>query len=218
MSPGILVALGLITLGGVGGAYFLLNKREEDVSPSVGDEHEHDDFDDSLDPPRVVDATDATPPGDVRLGPNFLLSEFTRSRTATELGIDNTPSARELANLRLLVEQVLQPLRTELGVPIKITSGFRSQALNDVLPNADSNSVHRFGLAADFKSNSRSSPDIMVRIRNGFLRGRMPVRQVILYDEARGGHIHASYAPSATPKGEFLHARAGRSGYVTWRS
>jgi zinc D-Ala-D-Ala carboxypeptidase len=78
---------------------------------------------------------------------NFQLFEFTRSATATRLGIDNTPNDVEIGRLRSLCEQILQPARNALGA-LKITSGFRSQALNKAVGGAP-NSDHRLGYAAD---------------------------------------------------------------------
>ena len=65
----------------------------------------------------------------MQLTTNFLLEEFTRSTTADRLGINNTPNAIEIANLRMLCVQILQPARSALG-PVQIVSGFRSAALN----------------------------------------------------------------------------------------
>ncbi|MBC6419744.1 MAG: hypothetical protein GDA44_13760 [Prochloron sp. SP5CPC1] len=81
------------------------------------------------------------------LTPNFQLWEFVVSPTAQRLGIDNTPTAREIENLRTLCSQILQPARNALGA-LKINSGFRSEALNLAL-RGSSTSAHRKGFAAD---------------------------------------------------------------------
>jgi uncharacterized protein YcbK (DUF882 family) len=83
----------------------------------------------------------------MQLTTNFTLEEFTRSTTADRLGIDNTPNAQEIANIRLLCTQILQPARSALG-PIQISSGFRSAALNAAVGGVP-DSAHRLGLAAD---------------------------------------------------------------------
>jgi Peptidase M15 len=83
----------------------------------------------------------------MQLTANFTLEEFTRSTTADRLGIDNTPNATEIGNLRLLCVQILQPARSALG-PIQISSGFRSAALNAAVGGVP-NSAHRLGFAAD---------------------------------------------------------------------
>jgi Peptidase M15 len=84
---------------------------------------------------------------DMQLTPNFTLRELTASSTADRLGIDNTPNAQEIDNLRTLCEEILQPARDALGA-IRVNSAFRSQALNSAVggvPDSD----HRLGFAAD---------------------------------------------------------------------
>lgn len=90
----------------------------------------------------------ASPPGDMRLSPHFLLSEFTRSATAESKGIDNKPGPEHYANLRQLAA-TLERVRAALGHPIIISSGYRSPALNRAV-GGSSTSDHANGLAVDF--------------------------------------------------------------------
>ena len=84
-----------------------------------------------------------------RISRNFTYSEFERSDTASLHGIDNTiPDDRIRRAVRLLVGNVLQPLRDAMGVPLHINSGYRSSALNTLLRGAR-NSQHTKGEAAD---------------------------------------------------------------------
>jgi hypothetical protein len=83
----------------------------------------------------------------MNLTKNFQLWEFTVSTTADRNGIDNTPNAQEIQHLKKLCETILQPARDVLG-PLKISSGFRSKELNDLVRGA-ANSDHRLGFAAD---------------------------------------------------------------------
>ena len=85
----------------------------------------------------------------MRLSAHFDLSEFLHSDTAERLGIDNAPDDAEIANLKRLCEEVLEPLRERIG-PIQITSGFRCIALNRAIGSRDS-SHHIDGRAADIK-------------------------------------------------------------------
>ena len=85
----------------------------------------------------------------MRLSKNFTLSEFTRSATASRKGIDNTPSEKHIENLQYLVSKVLQPMRNALG-PIRITSGYRSPALNRAI-GGSTKSQHCKGQAADIQ-------------------------------------------------------------------
>jgi D-alanyl-D-alanine dipeptidase len=79
----------------------------------------------------------------MNLSKDFTLEELIRTST----GLDNTPSEEEIENLRLLCVNVLQPARDALG-PIKVTSGFRSPAVNAKVGGAPS-SQHVKGQAVD---------------------------------------------------------------------
>jgi len=85
----------------------------------------------------------------MRLSRNFVLSELTRSQTASRLGIDNTPSVEDIQRLRLLCEHVLQPVRDHFRRAVLVTSGFRCQELNSRIGGSES-SRHTVGEAADF--------------------------------------------------------------------
>lgn len=84
------------------------------------------------------------------LTPHFALREFTESATAMKHGIDNRPTPEVVENLKRLCEHTLEPLREKLGLPIIITSGFRTKALNDIIVHAARKSQHMSGQAADF--------------------------------------------------------------------
>ena len=60
-----------------------------------------------------------------QISKNFTVEEFTYSRKAIENGIDNMPGESQIAAIRLLITQLIQPLRDRLGEPIAITSGYR---------------------------------------------------------------------------------------------
>ena len=84
------------------------------------------------------------------LSKNFALKEFTKSVSAIRSGIDNSPSPEHIRNIQLLVKFVLQPLREALGSPIRITSGYRSEALNKLIKGSK-RSQHCKGQAADLQ-------------------------------------------------------------------
>ena len=82
------------------------------------------------------------------LSEHFSVDEFTFSATAQAMGIINTPGSSELANLRFLCREVLEPARKVIGEPIHITSGYRCLALNRAVGGV-AQSYHVRGLAAD---------------------------------------------------------------------
>ena len=84
----------------------------------------------------------------MQLSAHFTLQELTRSATADRLKITNAFTAEVVDNLQRLCTEVLEPLRTHLGHPIKINSGFRCTALNKAVGGVP-NSFHTKGRAAD---------------------------------------------------------------------
>ena len=74
--------------------------------------------------------------------------EATYSRTATRLNIDNKPNDEQLKNMKLIAEEVFEPLRMWVGGPIKINSFFRSPKLNTAI-GGSSKSQHCHGQAID---------------------------------------------------------------------
>ena len=76
----------------------------------------------------------------MRLTKNFSLKELTFSETALRSGIDNEPTKEGVIKLRLLAANLLQPLRDSIG-SIRITSGYRSPQLSEVI-GSSSNSQH----------------------------------------------------------------------------
>ena len=86
----------------------------------------------------------------IKLSPHFELREFTESATASKHGIANEPPAEAVENLKALCIHTLEPLREALGLPVIITSGFRSKILNDRITHHSQRSQHMKGCAADF--------------------------------------------------------------------
>lgn len=85
---------------------------------------------------------------------HFTIQELTKSRTATRLNIDNSPSSTAIDNLHRLVVQTLDPARQMLGMPIFVNSGYRSPQLNKAVGGAK-NSYHLQGRAADITTGNR---------------------------------------------------------------
>jgi uncharacterized protein YcbK (DUF882 family) len=79
----------------------------------------------------------------MKLSENFTLQELSKTST----GLENTPNKKQTDSLRQLAINVLQPARDALG-PIKVTSAYRSQAVNAKVGGV-STSQHTKGEAAD---------------------------------------------------------------------
>lgn len=121
----------------------------------------------------------------MRLSENFTLDEL----TVTGTGLLNVPTPGELDNLKLLVEHVLQPLREAYGQPIRVTSGFRSMAVNASVGGA-ATSQHTKGEAVDLVCRDNAA---IFRI----IRDRLPFDQLIWEkgDDMEPDWVHVSYKP-----------------------
>lgn len=128
----------------------------------------------------------------MRIAPDFTLEEFTTSRTAKRLGIDNEPSEREIDNLRRLCRDFLQPIRDLYDKPVIITSGYRSEALNRAVGGV-SDSYHVTGEAADFYvAGGPQAPTVFNDMRDGHL----DFEELILYPDEHRLHVAVTNANS----------------------
>jgi len=143
----------------------------------------------------------------VKLSEHFHLLEFTTSRKAIQRGIDNTPGPAELAALRLLCENVLEPVRAHFGKPVVVTSGYRSPALNRAVGGSKS-SQHVKGEAADFTVPGVSNIEVC-----RWIEANLNYTQLI-YEFGESGWIHVGYA--RPHKNQELSAvkRDGRTKYL----
>ena len=136
----------------------------------------------------------------ILLSPHFELREFVVSQTARDHGLDNTPPAEAVENLRALCVHTLEPLREALGLPIVITSGYRTRELNRLLVCHSSTSQHMSGEAADFhvswngpKEDAPSRRELLIKaFRQIITDDSIAFDQCIIYPS----FIHVSYVRS----------------------
>ena len=133
---------------------------------------------------------------------NFTLSELTKSDTAIRKGINNNPSAEQVEKLKLLCENILQPVRDHFG-RVKITSGFRSGELC-VAIGSSLNSQHSKAEAADFECPGVDNAELA-----DWIHKNLPYDQLILEfytpGEPNSGWIHCSWTAD-NPRASFLRA------------
>lgn len=138
----------------------------------------------------------------MQLSKNFTLIELITSQEAARRGLDNTPTPQVITNLTNLVKNVLQPLRDLVGMPIVISSGYRSSAVNSAIGGAK-NSEHMTGCAADFtipgKTNKETAQLIMYNLTFNQL-----ILEFYRADNPYYGWVHCSYSASGNKK-EVLH-------------
>ena len=86
----------------------------------------------------------------MKLTSHFSLHEFERSATAEKYHIDNRVPSKFVPVLQQLCQEVLEPLRSFVGCPIVISSGYRCNQLNIKVGGAYA-SQHTLGEAADIQ-------------------------------------------------------------------
>ena len=131
----------------------------------------------------------------------FSYEELTKSITAKNKGIDNTPSIEIKKNLKALVDNILDPLREAYGKPITVTSGYRCPKLNTAVKGAK-NSQHIKGQAAgsngvkDVRDENKKLFDVVLKLK-------LPFDQLI--DEYDYNWVHVSF--SDKPRKQVLHIK-----------
>lgn len=124
----------------------------------------------------------------------FQFSEFVKSDKADRLNIDNKISdARYVANIYTLVDDVLDPLRDLIDIPIYINSGYRCKRLNEAV-GGSYNSQHMQGLAADisFGKNEHLCEWIYSVLESEEYSMYQHIDQCILYKDKRFIHVSIS--------------------------
>jgi hypothetical protein len=121
---------------------------------------------------------------------HFTVDELCASATAKAKGINNKPDIQQIINLVYLAAYVLEPLRIAMGEPIKISSGFRCQALNKAVGGV-ANSHHCKGQAADLCIDG----DLEKGKRwFNYIRQHLPFDQLIWEHDRKGVYwVHVSY-------------------------
>ena len=126
------------------------------------------------------------------------------SRTATRLDIDNEPNNEQIDNMRLLAQEVFEPLRMWVGGPIKINSFFRSPKLNKAI-GGSTKSQHCHGQAIDID-------DTFGRCTNAemydFIKEHLDFDQMIweFGNEDNPDWVHVSYVSEDKNRNRCLQA------------
>lgn len=153
----------------------------------------------------------------MRLSKNLTLSECTRSLTARRHGLKNQPDDPQITNLKLVAKHVFQPLRDHFGVPIFVSSGYRSPKLNRIIGGSPT-SQHCQGRALDLDA------DVFGKITNAeifhYIKDCLDFDQLIweFGDDSNPAWVHVSYKSPTENKGRVLRADRDQHGtfYKLW--
>lgn len=170
---------------------------------------------------------------------HFSLDELCQSDTAIRLGIDNTPPADVINNLRRFAEDVLEPLRASLreasGKPVQVfvSSGYRCEALERWLCRKDlsawsvrhgvmadeaawgvyfARKAHPKGNSADLRAPSFGTPLQIVRHVAAQPHLMVSIDQIIM--EGNWAHV----ATADHPRGQVMTATFDSTGVPTYSS
>ncbi len=147
----------------------------------------------------------------MNLSKNLTLFEMIRSDMAKRKGVSNQPTPEHSENMKVLAEKIFQPIREHFGVPIYISSGYRSAALNKKIGGSRT-SQHLTGEAIDIDMDGH--PHVSnVQIFN-FIRANLIFDQLIweFGNNSNPDWVHVSYNTSGTNRRDVLRATKGTFG------
>lgn len=136
----------------------------------------------------------------IKVGPNFMLSEFAVSDSYPTLAEQIRFSTAGIAKVRMLVTLHLQPVRDQFG-RVLILSGKRSEALNKAVGGSESSdhlySPGNLAAAVDFVCPNASMAEVYQFLR---IRGPHCYGQLIYYTQSN--FIHVSLPEAGRRVGE----------------
>jgi len=140
----------------------------------------------------------------MQLSKNLALAEVTRSETAKRRGISNMPTPEHIENFKKLAENIFQPIRDHFGVPIRISSGYRSAALNKAV-GGSSSSQHCKGEAIDIDMDGTAITNKQIF---DFIKANLNFDQLIweFGTDANPDWVHVSYNSDGAQRKQILKA------------
>lgn len=154
----------------------------------------------------------------MQLSKNLALSEVTRSETAKRRGISNMPTPEHIENFKKLAENVFQPIRDHFGVPIRISSGYRSKELNTAIGGSLS-SQHCQGEAIDIDMDGTTVTNAEIF---NYIKDNLNFDQLIAEFPENGNPawVHVSYESTGKQRKQILVAKkvGGGTKYIPYKS
>jgi len=140
----------------------------------------------------------------MQLSKHLALAEVMRSETAKRKGISNMPTPEHIENFKKLAENVFEPIREHFGVPVHLSSGYRSAALNKAVGGASS-SQHCKGEAIDIDMDGTTVTNKQIF---EFVRDNVNFDQMIweFGTDANPDWVHVSYNSDGAQRKQILKA------------
>lgn len=153
----------------------------------------------------------------MQLSKHLSLVEVTRSETAKRMGVSNMPTEEHLENFKLLAEKVFEPIREHFKVPIHISSGYRSKALNTAIKGSLS-SQHCSGEAIDIDMDGTSITNAQIF---NYIKDNLSFDQLIweFGTDKNPDWVHVSYESTGKQRKQILKALKvnGKTSYAPYK-
>jgi zinc D-Ala-D-Ala carboxypeptidase len=151
----------------------------------------------------------------MKLSEHLDLAEVTRSETAKRKGISNEPTPEHLENFKKLAQNIFEPIRKHFGVPIHISSGYRSKALNTAI-GGSLTSQHCSGEAIDIDMDG-SSNGVTNKMVFEFIKANLNFDQLIWEFGTKDAPdwVHVSFETTGKQRKQILRAikSGGKTAY-----
>jgi zinc D-Ala-D-Ala carboxypeptidase len=155
----------------------------------------------------------------MQLSEHLSLAEVTKSDTAKRKGISNMPTEAHLANFKLLAENIFEPIRVHFGVPIHLSSGYRSAELNKAVGGALS-SQHCSGEAIDIDMDGRPG-GVTNKMVFDYIKDNLNFDQLIweFGNDTAPDWVHVSYESTGKQRKQILKAvrKGSATSYVPYK-
>jgi zinc D-Ala-D-Ala carboxypeptidase len=154
----------------------------------------------------------------MKISEHLDMSEVIRSESAKRLGIKNIPTDEHTANLKVIAENIFEPIRQNFRVPIRISSAYRSAALNRAIGGA-TNSQHSIGEAIDIDMDGNPHGVTNKQIFD-YIKNNLNFDQLIweFGDNKNPDWIHVSYKAKGNQRKQVLVAKKinGKTTYTPY--
>jgi zinc D-Ala-D-Ala carboxypeptidase len=154
----------------------------------------------------------------MKLSEHLDLSEVIRSESAKRNGISNMPIEAHIKNLKLLAENIFQPIRNNFRCPIHISSAYRSIELNRVVKGSLT-SQHCTGEAIDIDMDGTPN-GVTNKMVFDFIKNNLEFDQLIweFGDNDNPDWVHVSYESTGKQRKQVLKAirNNGKTQYKTY--
>lgn len=148
----------------------------------------------------------------MKLSEHLDLSEVTRSDMAKRRGLSNMPTPEHIENFKILAENIFEPIRKHFGVPIFVSSGYRSKELNTAI-GGSLTSQHCLGEALDLDMDGTKN-GVTNKMVFDYIKANLNFDQLI--NEFNYSWVHVSFNTKGKQRKQILDAVkvGGKTSYV----